>query len=99
MHPDQEKVNNATISHNTMPLAAFFVRKEMRYRFRMVSPAFTLCPIQVSIEGHSMAIIAADTVPVKPTEVQALVIHPGERLTYHPIETCYLLSFYYTRFI
>ena len=82
INPDQREVNIAISSDNKMPLATFFVTKGIRYRFRIVSPGFTLCPIQVSIESHSMIIIASDTAPVKPIEVQALIIHPGERLVH-----------------
>ena len=77
--PDQRDANGEIDFENNMPLATFVVTKGFRYRFRMVSPGFTLCPIQVSIENHSMIIIATDTSSVKPLQVQSLIIHPGER--------------------
>ena len=64
---------------NELPLANFVVTKGFRYRFRILSPGFTLCPILMSIQNHNMTVIATDTSPVEPIEVQSLIIHPGER--------------------
>ena len=36
--------------NGTTPPAVFEVRRGMRYRFRVMSPGFTLCPIQVRKE-------------------------------------------------
>ena len=76
---DQKDANEGIDTTNEMPLSTFHVTKGFRYRFRMVSPGFTLCPILVSIENHSMYIIASDTFPVEPIQVGSLIIHPGER--------------------
>ena len=65
---------------NKMPLATFTVTKDKRYRFRIASPGFTLCPIQISVEKHTITVIASDTGSVRPLKVQSLIIHPGERL-------------------
>ena len=98
IEPDQREVNIAISSDNKLPLATFFVTKGIRYRFRIVSPGFTLCPIQVSIQSHSMIIIASDTAPVKPIEVQALIVHPGERLVHVLPKVWPSQSFYYPIF-
>ena len=40
------------------PFATFHVKSGHSYRFRIVSPGFTLCPIQVSVENHTLTLIA-----------------------------------------
>ena len=62
-----------------LPLASFFVTRGHRYRFRVMQPGFTLCPVLVTIEGHKMFIISSDTGPVKPQVAKSFVIHSGER--------------------
>ena len=44
-----------------------------------VSPGFTLCPIQVSIENHTLVLIASDTNSIEPIRVDSFIIHAGER--------------------
>ena len=64
---------------NFLPMAYFYVTSGKRYRFRMMNPGFTICPIRVTIDHHSMIIIATDTSPVQPIKVRSLIIFPGER--------------------
>ncbi|CAH0550161.1 unnamed protein product [Brassicogethes aeneus] len=61
------------------PLEVFTVTKGKRYRFRMINAFCSICPAQVSIEGHVMTIIATDGNAVKPTPVQTLISNAGER--------------------
>ena len=37
-----------------LPLATFFVTANKRYRFRLLSPGFTLAPIRMSIDNHTL---------------------------------------------
>jgi FtsP/CotA-like multicopper oxidase with cupredoxin domain len=74
---------------NYLPMAYFYVTSGKRYRFRMMNPGFTICPIRVTIDNHSMIVIATDTSPVQPTKVRSLVIFPGERC-----ENCRLRSYF-----
>ena len=76
---DQVDANSDINESNNMPLATFMVDKGLRYRFRMVSPGFTLCPILMSIENHTLTVIASDDGSDEPMAVSSLVIHPGER--------------------
>ena len=62
------------------PLSTFHVNSGYRYRFRITSPGFTLCPIEVSVENHTMTLIASDTHDLKPIEVNSFIVHEGERL-------------------
>lgn len=61
------------------PYASFHVKSGYRYRFRIVSPGFTLCPIQVSVENHTLTLIASDTESIEPVEVNSFILHEGER--------------------
>ena len=61
------------------PYATFHVKSGFRYRFRIVSPGFTLCPIQVSVENHNLTLIASDTEDIEPIEVESFILHEGER--------------------
>lgn len=65
-----------------MPLSIFKVQSGKRYRFRVISPGITMCPIQMSIEDHPMTIIASDVGPVKPLTVDSFLISPGERFDF-----------------
>ena len=63
----------------TTPVAQFRVRPGRRYRFRVASPGFTLCPIVMSVDEHMLHIVASDGAPFRPINVRSFVIHPGER--------------------
>ncbi len=41
---------------------------------------FTLCPIEVSVDGHDLLMISSDNSNVVPQRVKSFVIHNGERL-------------------
>ena len=62
-----------------LPLATFFVTMNKRYRFRLLSPGFTIAPIRMSIDNHTLSVIASDSGPVKLKKVNSIVIFPGER--------------------
>jgi hypothetical protein len=50
----------------------------MTYRLRIVGGLCTVCPIQLTIDGHTMLIIATDGNPVAPVRVDSLNIFSGE---------------------
>ena len=77
--PDQKEANEDINETNNLPLETFWVTKGFRYRFRIVSPGFTLCPILISVQNHTLTVIASDTGFDEPLSVESLVIHPGER--------------------
>ena len=62
-----------------LPLASFFVTPGKRYRFRVMNPGYTLCPIIMWIEGHNLTIIASDTGSVIPVEAKSIIVESGER--------------------
>uniref|UniRef100_A0A0P5ZF44 Multicopper oxidase n=1 Tax=Daphnia magna TaxID=35525 RepID=A0A0P5ZF44_9CRUS len=65
-----------------MPLAVFNVEKGMRYRFRMISNGILDCPVTMSIDNHTLLIIASDGNPIQPVEVDSLVMTSGERFDF-----------------
>ena len=62
-----------------LPLASFFVTPEKRYRFRVMNPGYTLCPIIMWIEGHDLTIIATDSGSVIPVVAKSVILESGER--------------------
>ncbi len=40
----------------------------MRYRFRMINNGILDCPIMVSVDNHTLLVIASDGNPVQPVE-------------------------------
>lgn len=53
---------------NEMPLAIFAVNKGFRYRFRLINAGFLNCPIEVSIDNHTMQVISTDGRSIVPVE-------------------------------
>ncbi|XP_032667496.1 laccase-5-like isoform X2 [Odontomachus brunneus] len=66
-------VNN-NISYSTLNVVS-----EKKYRFRFINACGAVCPVRVSIESHSMMIIATDGEDVEPIEVNAINMASGER--------------------
>jgi FtsP/CotA-like multicopper oxidase with cupredoxin domain len=60
------------------PLATFNVEKGETIRLRLLNTSSTYS-FQIRIDGHPMTVIAADSVPVKPMEVDTLRIDIGQR--------------------
>jgi len=63
----------------TIPLARFHVQQDLSYRFRVISNGFLNCPIQFSVDNHTLLVIASDGEPIDPIEVDSFVISAGER--------------------
>ncbi|GAB6019581.1 hypothetical protein CHUAL_001150 [Chamberlinius hualienensis] len=64
------------------PLEILHVNKGQRYRFRMASNGILNCPLQVSVDNHTMVVIATDGHPVEAIKVESLVIYAGERFDF-----------------
>ncbi|XP_011177989.1 uncharacterized protein LOC105209329 isoform X1 [Zeugodacus cucurbitae] len=61
------------------PLEIFTITPGRRYRFRMINAFASVCPAQVTIEGHTMTVIATDGEPVHPVDVNTIISFSGER--------------------
>ncbi|KAK9505006.1 hypothetical protein O3M35_009161 [Rhynocoris fuscipes] len=61
------------------PPASFVVEKGFRYRFRIINAGILNCPIEMSIDNHTIIAISSDGTDFMPAEVDSLVTYAGER--------------------
>ncbi len=59
------------------PRAVFAVQRGFKYRFRIINAGLLYCPIQFSIDGHNLILIASDTHDIEPITVQVINILAG----------------------
>ncbi|XP_066146897.1 uncharacterized protein [Euwallacea fornicatus] len=71
--------NNATYY---TPLARFMVDQGYRYRFRIINAGFLNCPVEMSVDNHTITVISSDGGDVAPVEVDSLVTYAGERFDF-----------------
>ena len=64
--------------HRT-PHAEFTVSHNTSYRFRVISNGVLPCPIRVSVDNHTLLVIATDGAPFDAVEVNYINIFSGER--------------------
>jgi FtsP/CotA-like multicopper oxidase with cupredoxin domain len=70
-----------TQKHNEAPLENFQVEVNKSYRFRVINAA-AMYPYRISVDSHSLTVIATDGHYIKPVVVESLIIHPGERFDF-----------------
>ena len=63
---------------STYAPTVFSVLREAAYRFRVIG-AQSLYAYSLSIDGHTLTVIAADGHFISPIEVDYLIVHSGER--------------------
>ncbi|ESO96136.1 hypothetical protein LOTGIDRAFT_231844 [Lottia gigantea] len=64
------------------PNEVFKVKMNETYRFRVASNAIFNCPLQISIDDHTMTVIASDGSPFDPVVVDSFNIFAGERFDF-----------------
>ncbi|XP_060581710.1 uncharacterized protein LOC132738260 [Ruditapes philippinarum] len=64
------------------PVEIFHVTQGKRYRFRTISNGILNCPLQISIDGHTLTMIASDGSPFEKIEVNSFIIFAGERFDF-----------------
>ncbi|XP_060526823.1 uncharacterized protein LOC132702294 isoform X2 [Cylas formicarius] len=64
------------------PVARFRVEQGYRYRFRVINAGFLNCPIELSVDNHTLKVISSDGNDFAPVEVQSLVTYAGERFDF-----------------
>lgn len=71
---------NLSVSGNwtETPLKTYCVEQGKEYRFRVIH-AGAMFPLRVSIDGHSLKIVATDGYDVKSRFFESFIINPGER--------------------
>ncbi|KAK1135838.1 hypothetical protein K0M31_000410 [Melipona bicolor] len=60
-------------------LEVITVEPNTRHRFRLVNSFCSVCPGQITIEGHNLTVIETDGQPIKPINVTSIVSSAGER--------------------
>lgn len=60
------------------PLEIFTMTAGRRYRFRMINAFSSVCPAQITIEGHGLTVIATDGEPVHPVNVNTIISFSGK---------------------
>ncbi|XP_074655366.1 uncharacterized protein LOC141908958 [Tubulanus polymorphus] len=70
--------NPDTGKHNDAPLTVFTVKHNQTVRLRVIA-AGNLYPFRVSVDNHQLRVISSDGMDVEPTEVESVIINPGER--------------------
>ncbi|XP_015584710.1 laccase-4 [Cephus cinctus] len=66
----------------TTPRAVFNVVQGQRYRFRVIYNNAVYCPVQVSIDNHTLLMIASESGTFEPVEVDSFMINGGERFDF-----------------
>ncbi|XP_046744637.1 laccase-2-like [Diprion similis] len=72
----------ATNKTTSVQLETFVVQTGKKYRFRMINAFSSVCPAQMTIEGHSLTLIAQDGESVEPISVDTIVSSSGERVDF-----------------
>ncbi|XP_045202845.2 uncharacterized protein LOC123556306 [Mercenaria mercenaria] len=75
----REFVNTVDQTKVYTPVEVFHVTRGKRYRFRVISAATMNCPIQVSVDEHTVTMIASDGGAFEKIDVDSFTIFAGER--------------------
>lgn len=73
---------NITDRLRTVPFEVFNVTQGYRYRFRTINTGFLNCPIQISVDNHTLLVIQSDGYDLEPVEVKSFVAYAGERFDF-----------------
>lgn len=65
-----------------VPLEVFEVHQGQHYRFRTINAGFLNCPVEISVDNHSLTVIASDGWYFEPVVVSTLVTYAGERFDF-----------------
>lgn len=60
-----------------MPRSQFDVKAGSRYRFRAINSGTFYCPLEISIQNHTMTVIATDGHSTEPMEVASFILLLG----------------------
>ncbi|KAF2890868.1 hypothetical protein ILUMI_15305, partial [Ignelater luminosus] len=53
-----------------------------RYRFRIINAEFLNCPIEVSVDNHTITVISSDGNNFSPVKADSVVTYAGERFDF-----------------
>ncbi|KAL5022049.1 hypothetical protein ScPMuIL_001204 [Solemya velum] len=77
--PDCECGEETSQDTALTPRALFHVMAGFKYRFRLISNGVLNCPIEISVDNHTLIVVASDGKPFHPIEVDSFNIFSGER--------------------
>ncbi|OWF37516.1 Laccase [Mizuhopecten yessoensis] len=86
---------NGTGQHNGAPLSVFTVEPGVTYRFRVIHVG-ALYPIRVSIDEHTLTLVASDGHDINPVNAESFIFAPGERYDFE-INTDKVIGNYWIR--
>lgn len=75
------ETDQGTVEHFT-ERAVFEVTSDKRHRFRMSSNAGTNCAMRISVDNHTLTVIASDGRAFQPVDVDSFIIYGGERFDF-----------------
>lgn len=61
------------------PRAEFHVEPGKSYRFRLINAGILYCPIEFSIDGHNLTVIASDGRYLEARQFESLIIYAGKK--------------------
>ncbi|KAJ8954970.1 hypothetical protein NQ318_000401 [Aromia moschata] len=67
-----KEFDSATNETAYTPTARFTVEQGYRYRFRVINAGFLNCPIEVSVDNHTLKVISTDGTDIAPVDVTDL---------------------------
>lgn len=65
-----------------IPFHTVNVTQGKRYRFRLINAEFLNCPMELSIDNHTVTVLASDGYDIEPVEVSSFVSYAGERFDF-----------------
>lgn len=89
---------NTGFSTNT-PLETFTITPGRRYRFRMINSLASVCPAQLTIQGHPLVLIATDGEPVHPVVVNTIISFSGNLQSFEHFQVVYAFFFVFFFFL
>jgi len=76
------------------PLEVFTITPGRRYRFRLVNSYGSVCPSQITFEGHTLAVIATDGEAVHPVQINTIISFSGKALNINLLQFLLKLNNY-----
>lgn len=80
------------------PLEIFTITPGRKYRFRLINAFASVCPAQITFEGHGLTVIATDGEPVRPVQVNTIISFSGE-IPFQVLNERELSTFTFLRFL
>ncbi|KAF6212859.1 hypothetical protein GE061_010569 [Apolygus lucorum] len=78
-----------TFANPKMPGKNFTTEREvfnvvsgLRHRFRIIYNSAIYCPLQISVDNHTLTMISSDTSPFEPVDVDSFMMEAGERFDF-----------------